>query len=230
MNCDLVFEILTRGPFPSGEPTDVSVELHLARCHDCRQLAEALRPAVALFHESLTEGHGAESLPGYYGALEESERPHPTAVAAAPRPRAPWLEPPELAPRVKRGWLRQATHIGGGMFLGAALAVMAAILVAQGPSMPERSSQSPPRSTQHAVLAARGAGDLRATLAALHLPAACLQASNEAHGETRPRAATGAESLLCCTHCHSAGKANRPAVAATAILQREACLACHAWD
>src|SRR6478609_4205974 len=68
INCDHVFEILTRGPFPSGDPQDAAVEMHLLACHECRELAEALRPAVDLFHESIPVGE-QEELPGYRGAL-----------------------------------------------------------------------------------------------------------------------------------------------------------------
>jgi hypothetical protein len=28
MNCDQVFDVLTRGPFPTGEPSDEPVEHH----------------------------------------------------------------------------------------------------------------------------------------------------------------------------------------------------------
>ena len=53
LNCDQVFDVLTRGPFPTGEPEDDAVERHLRACHECRRLAEALRPAVALLHEAI---------------------------------------------------------------------------------------------------------------------------------------------------------------------------------
>ena len=45
MDCDQVFMILTRGPFPTGEPWDEQVEAHLESCSECWRLAEALRPA-----------------------------------------------------------------------------------------------------------------------------------------------------------------------------------------
>ena len=70
MNCDDVFDVLTRGPFPSGDSTDGAVEEHLAGCHDCRQLAEALRPAVELLHESLSDEQ--LTLPGYQGVHGEA--------------------------------------------------------------------------------------------------------------------------------------------------------------
>src|SRR5439155_14848244 len=68
LNCDQVFDVLTRGPFPTGEPEDDAVERHLRACHECRQLAEALRPAVALLHEAIATDE-ATALPEYQGAL-----------------------------------------------------------------------------------------------------------------------------------------------------------------
>lgn len=50
--CDDVFEVLTRGPFPTGEhETDFPIERHLTVCHSCRELAEALRPATEMLSE-----------------------------------------------------------------------------------------------------------------------------------------------------------------------------------
>lgn len=81
MNCDQVFDVLTRGPFPSGVPIDGDVELHLEVCHECRQLVDALRPAIGLFHESVPHDE-CDDLPGYRGSLPESEtRSLPSAVA-----------------------------------------------------------------------------------------------------------------------------------------------------
>lgn len=74
LDCDFVFDILTRGPFPpiDGKPFDPqrqadarAIENHLATCHDCRQLAEALLPTAELFHEALSEEERA-TLPAFY--------------------------------------------------------------------------------------------------------------------------------------------------------------------
>ncbi|MBA2114772.1 hypothetical protein [Bremerella alba] len=47
--CDDVFDVLTRGPFPTGQhETDMPIQRHLTVCHSCRDLAEALRPATDL--------------------------------------------------------------------------------------------------------------------------------------------------------------------------------------
>jgi hypothetical protein len=66
MDCDQVFIILTRGPFPTGEPWDEDVEAHLEYCGDCWRLAEALRPALEVFQEAVPPAEGRD-LPGYWG-------------------------------------------------------------------------------------------------------------------------------------------------------------------
>jgi len=70
LDCDDVFERLTRGPFPSGASDDAAAEAHLAVCHECRQLAEALRPAVKLLHEAYDDIDSADNaLPVYNGLV-----------------------------------------------------------------------------------------------------------------------------------------------------------------
>jgi len=66
MDCDRVFMILTRGPFPTGAPSDEQVEEHLETCGDCWRLAEALRPALEVFQEAIPAAEGRD-LPGYWG-------------------------------------------------------------------------------------------------------------------------------------------------------------------
>ena len=66
MDCDQVFMILTRGPFPTGEPWDEQVEAHLETCTDCWRLAEALRPALEVFQEAIPPAESRD-LPGYWG-------------------------------------------------------------------------------------------------------------------------------------------------------------------
>ena len=83
--CDDVFDILTREPFPSGGAADEFVESHLAVCHECRQLAEAFRPAVGLFHESMSAELDDE-LPMYRGRLKPiiDALPQPQRATALP--------------------------------------------------------------------------------------------------------------------------------------------------
>ncbi len=66
MDCDQVFNILTRGPFPTGEPWDEQVEAHLETCADCWRLAEALRPALEVVQEAIPPAE-SRNLPGYWG-------------------------------------------------------------------------------------------------------------------------------------------------------------------
>lgn len=80
MDCDQVFMILTRGPFPTGEAWDEQVETHLEKCGSCWQLAEALRPALEVFQEAVPPAEGRD-LPGYWG----DARPTSTIVAQLTR-------------------------------------------------------------------------------------------------------------------------------------------------
>ncbi|HUY35314.1 MAG TPA: hypothetical protein VMV69_21395 [Pirellulales bacterium] len=97
IHCDDVFDILTRGPFPTGAVSDGAVESHLSRCAECRRLAEALRPAIALFREAVTpeESQGLPSYGGHWradadggpnGEFDDSAEPLPLPRhGAAPR-------------------------------------------------------------------------------------------------------------------------------------------------
>ncbi|MCA9247889.1 MAG: hypothetical protein KDA42_12255 [Planctomycetales bacterium] len=89
MNCDHVFSILTRGPFPSGDATDRFVEAHLLHCESCRELAEALRPSPEYGPESVTNEESWE-LPVYWSqhgdpVLTTSDGMTATARAAVRR-------------------------------------------------------------------------------------------------------------------------------------------------
>lgn len=77
IQCDEVFEILTRGPFPTGAASDSLVEAHLTRCADCRRLAEALRPAMVAAPEAVAPEEGI-NLPCYGGVLagQPPQRPY----------------------------------------------------------------------------------------------------------------------------------------------------------
>jgi hypothetical protein len=66
MDCEQVFMILTRGPFPTGEAWDEQVEAHLETCGECWRLAEALRPALEVFQEAVPPAESRD-LPGYWG-------------------------------------------------------------------------------------------------------------------------------------------------------------------
>lgn len=84
MNCDQVFQVLTRGPFPTGMPVDVEVENHLDHCSACWRIAAALRPAHDLFEESIP-AHEGRDLPGYWGDATPARRAYAEVQATAER-------------------------------------------------------------------------------------------------------------------------------------------------
>ena len=232
MNCDQVFDILTRGPFPTGQECDQWVEKHLSRCRDCRRLAEALQPALELFEESVTPEEG-RNLPAYWGALLDGAGEETLATtyrAGRSRKRVVALSPPQSR---RRGWVavgRLAAAVVVGVLLGAALGQIEVI------------DHKPP--TPLAELAA-ASGDLKIdstpTLAAvagldfLGLTPACLTSTrSESSGQrlhpTGDVAAAAARiqlaDLACCTECHRSGGggiASRPAVAKITM----SCHLCH---
>jgi len=70
MNCEQVFAILTRGPFPTGDLSDSEVEIHLVFCPDCQRLAAALQPVEDCFQEAVSPEESRD-LPGYRGLLAD---------------------------------------------------------------------------------------------------------------------------------------------------------------
>jgi 23S rRNA (adenine2503-C2)-methyltransferase len=82
MNCDDVFVILTRGPFPSGARTDSCVEAHLQVCPECQRLAAALRPNERGSPDAV-ELEESRHLPGYWGNSLESSGELAISLTAA---------------------------------------------------------------------------------------------------------------------------------------------------
>lgn len=98
IHCDEVFDILTRGPFPTGAPSDGIVEAHLNHCDGCRQLAEALRPAIELLQEAISPEE-SDGLPRYGGAAQ---------------PRAAWSDHKPSPVKTKPLVRRRATRVAAG--------------------------------------------------------------------------------------------------------------------
>lgn len=99
IHCDEVFDILTRGPFPTGAPSDGIVEAHLNHCDACRQLAEALRPAIELLQEAISPEE-SDNLPRYGGAAQ---------------PRAAWTDHSRSPVKTKPLVRRPVTHVAAGL-------------------------------------------------------------------------------------------------------------------
>jgi hypothetical protein len=228
MNCDQVFDVLTRGPFPTGTACDPPVEAHLSVCPECRRLAEALRPALELFQEAVGPEESRD-LPGYWCAVT-ADRPQPAvsfakdvatrrAMAPAERGRTPLVG--NLS--ALAAW-RLAAALALGVMLGSLvsgrlpLAGFSALPPANDEALPAPADDDHLRLTpaQHKMLAAR--------------PAACFNFQSR----PAPRYTVGTPQLLasgdlgtlnCCTGCHNANSDSVSSFATTAVSQ--ACQICH---
>jgi hypothetical protein len=237
MNCDQVFEVLTRGPFPTGEPGDIAVEHHLRACHECRQLAEALRPAVALLHEAV-EPEQAMDLPEYQGSLPwkrpQKRRLAISRLATVPPPVA--NEPRVLSrkPLVER---RPPQTISAGRFIAMSLLIaLVGLIIGTSAIAPARRHDATSK-----LLVATADHDLAdgmpsekglLTLAALKLPVSCMPLTHrplsaEHAAEVAAALSNGTlDALHCCTECHHAGAA-QPRITHIAAIAQQNCQACH---
>jgi len=220
LDCDHVFDVLTRGPFPTGEAIDAPVERHLGCCHECRALAEALRPAVTLFHEAI-DAEECRELPGYHGRLSalagDGETTVAQAVATSPVVRA-------VCQRPQRWWdnlVQNPAPLIASIAIGAVFALML-----WGGGERRENSESiaslPAFTAQNARFAPTAEGQLH--LASLELPAACVTPA-------RPAAATIGElastAFQCCTQCHGAGERTKSASSSLVLAVVNSCQACH---
>lgn len=237
LNCDQVFDVLTRGPFPSGDASDEGVEHHLRACHECRQLAEALRPAVALMHEAVDRDQALD-LPEYQGSLPMQVA---TATLSAERPLTLGMR------QVARPSLRREPSRGFDRAVGAVRMIAATLLLAALGTLIYGFAISPTTNDRGAGFAGLlgsepepkylpdGPGLL--TLASLNLPTRCLPASyqhlsaDQAAALATAMAMGSDEALRCCTECHTAVKSPatrsqslKPSLVAVAA---QSCSACH---
>ena len=234
LNCDQVFDVLTRGPFPSGDASDESVEHHLRACHECRQLAEALRPAVELLHESIDKDETID-LPEYQGTL-------PLTSTAAVRPLTLGLRQVAAPPPRRANSGRSVGRRAFDRTVSAVRLIAASLLLAALGILGYGLAMSPAANDRTAGLAGflgvgrppahlpDGPGIL--TLASLKLPARCVPASYQALTPERAAALAAAmasgseEALRCCTECHAAERMRQssPKLIAAAA---QSCASCH---
>jgi hypothetical protein len=225
MHCDRVYAILTRGPFPSGEVTDVAVEIHLAHCIECRRLAEALRPLDRPAHEAMATD--AARLPGYRG--DHPEWSNSAVVQGNAR---------SIAPRMLRRVPRPLVQLHPGRFVATVLfgVVIGAVLssINASGSSAERSgivsaSFAPPRDDN------RTEALLQAQLVyGLNLPRACNKLDYElfyplsSNDRSPTRLAPKSPSFVnqCCTQCHMAGGRTQVGPGHRAKLV-SSCIICH---
>lgn len=230
ISCDQVFEVLTRGPFPTGQPGDEAVERHLRACHECRQLAEALQPAVELLHESLDPAQTAD-LPEYQGALAIAERAVTTVDGPTSRPLSVrQLARLRIAER-RQIWLSHLTQFAVAAVLLMAIGMLGWNLITtsrygHGESRLIAAVLAPSGSRAVAQLDDHGL----VTLAGLDLPAQCFPGGvliDATSGAPGPLAAgAGKDTLHCCLECHNPARTSRPKSNPVGAMQRS-CLACH---
>lgn len=224
ISCDEVFDVLTRGPFPTGQADDRDVDSHLSACHECRELAEALRPAVDLFHESMLDREEM-GLPTYLGRIEDAARsgkPLPLVKIAA-----------NTSASRRSTWV----HIlaGGLLGLAASLVIWLGSLAAgsvanSGLGDPLGRRDSPTGQPDDSV-----PDHGRSMLVSLGLPLSCLPSRGE---QRHPQLAQSSASLgtngmttqnefVCCTRCHfSGGGVSLPSPRGRSTVMM-ACAACH---
>lgn len=84
LKCDDVFDLLTAGPLDeSGSDQASDVNEHLRNCDSCRDLAEAMRPALHILHEALPADQ-LNGLPVYLSASDRAVRDIMHQVRSAP--------------------------------------------------------------------------------------------------------------------------------------------------
>lgn len=177
LNCDQVFLRLTAGPFPSGRPDDDQVMHHLEDCMACQRLAEAMRPACNLLHESL-QSDERESLPAFFDDSDQAYRRNRQAIMQA-------ILPAETEASVGVGSRSPAPRVGSVL---ATLAVGIALLVTVG-------SQFLGANAKH--------GDPSPTWNVSSLNAACFGGDGDRGSLAGP--VSGWKGVECCTQCHHSG-------------------------
>ncbi len=245
LNCDQVFDVLTRGPFPTGEPEDDAVERHLRACHECRQLAEALRPAVALLHEAIGTDE-ATALPEYQGALpwKRPDRARRMTFARLTLEKEQTRQSPDslrmsLTPSAVDLALSATPAVRMMRVIAASLLVFAlgALLFAMAWSPNQKSTSGTHFQFSGASDFSRGSHNIPMasgllTLASLKLPAACVPDSHRplsAEDAAQIARALGDGTLAklrCCTECHHAG-ATQPASSRLIEIAEQNCQVCH---
>lgn len=228
MNCDQVFDVLTRGPFPTGTACDAPVEAHLQVCPECRRLAEALRPALELFQEAIGPEESRD-LPGYWCAVS-TERTGPLVSYARD------LEQNRAAPRP----LVQVPSQSGfsalsawGLAASLALGVLLGSLASTRWSYDGFSSFAP--DDAHGVII-RSAPDDQPRFSAVEkkllagLPAACYRnqpapALRNVVGRQQVLDTADLGNLACCTECHNSASDSVSSHATVTVSQ--SCQICH---
>ncbi|MEX0793654.1 MAG: hypothetical protein WD045_10990 [Pirellulaceae bacterium] len=193
LTCDEVFDTLTRAPFPTGNrQSDDAIRRHLACCHDCRQLAEALRPATTALAHSLPEEEETQST--------ETNLPCFTASLSTPSTDQPLIP------------LRRSTWFG----LAAAICLL--VVVRLGTFDPATPTLSGPRSGSTIDYSQVSTSGIPAWASLCSLNAPEMRAADRSSSENLPlrlisdggkqvdRTPPPTAASQCCSRCHHGGE------------------------
>jgi hypothetical protein len=226
MNCEDVFVILTRGPFPSGARSDAAVEAHLQVCPDCQRLAAALRPNERGPHDA-DESH---ALPGYWGNSLEPAGDLAISLSNAigsPRARRLGFSRQQQAHFGKNLSVWQfAAAVALGIVLAATLRTLVTVhtpnSVGGDPGIGAIMYATGQRQAQleEAHWARRSC---RRATAAIKLPSSL---ADDPSQNLMVQDLTN-DSELCCTLCHQAGEHTTQLTSAGVLNMQKACIACH---
>ncbi len=230
MNCDQVFDILTRGPFPTGTPCDSPVEAHLTECPQCRRLAEALRPALELFQEAVGPEESRD-LPGYWCAVAtDRQQPGVSCAEDVAQSRPVAVRGPRRA-ELRRRW--NSLTVRRRLAVVALVVALASMVGSRG-TFDGRSSLLAPAVAPAVVARPAPAGDglLLAKARRIELPTvseACFADRSAAARRDIPRrqrvlVEADLLTLDCCTGCHNANAVAMPKALATVS---QSCQLCH---
>lgn len=218
IHCDDVFDVLTRGPFPSGEASDNLVERHLADCAGCRRLAEALRPAIELFEEAIGPEE-SRHLPRYWG---DAATDVVDACEAETR-----VAPPQvgLIVRARRDKILEIGRNAARFLAAVAVGIAIAAVFGQSRAHPPGGGSPSPAGGEYALDAilhgAKWSPDA--------LPAACRQPPQQVAEAAKRDDSWHIATLLkqkCCTECHRSVDPGTSTSAATTTTLL-ACSTCH---
>lgn len=234
MNCDEVFAILTRGPFPSGDRHDRFVEAHLQLCPDCQKLAEALRPNDEHRPEAVAP-EDTVSLPGYWGGpLHAVTRPIVSLAQSSGRTR-PQPNKPPVRPAPQRGYRINLWQFTAAIALGIVMAAVLRTFLGPSESSPGLSAHN--RSGFTVLRNGAPITDFEMQSFVERLSSHCLSGSADRVAntsfpyETNSLAHSARWDLKhCCTRCHYSESSDNPPDEASKRRLHRGCALCHQWD
>jgi mono/diheme cytochrome c family protein len=225
MNCDDVFVILTRGPFPSGAQDDAAVEQHLQECAECHRLAEALRPNDAALRDATGEQE-ISALPGYWGDLVGVPARSTTDTVDFSRPK----QMPRFRSRRQLAKNLNVGQFAAAVALGIVLAAALRTLVTMTPRA-RASTEGLGGTGFSSIRHDRTLANAAMLVLFRDLPEECrnLKTTDSTAvaipGVVPHREVDGAL-YQCCSTCHSANRGMKLPESTTAQIAR-ACIACH---